>query len=36
MVNPMLGGGFHLPDADHLISRQVEALCDDQKFTGRA
>jgi hypothetical protein len=31
-----LFGGFQLPGADHLISREVEALCDDQKFTGRA
>jgi hypothetical protein len=36
VVNPTLGGGFQLPGADHLISREVEALCDDQKFTGRA
>jgi len=36
VINPTLGGGFHLPRADHLISRDVEALCDDQKFTGRA
>jgi hypothetical protein len=36
VVNPTLGGGFHLPDADHLLGREVEALGDNQKFTGRA
>jgi len=36
VVNPTLGGGFHLPDADHPIGREVEALGDDQKFTGCA
>jgi hypothetical protein len=36
VVDPTLGSGFHLPSADHLISREIEPLCDDQKFTGRA
>jgi hypothetical protein len=36
VVNPTLGSGFHLPDADHPIGREVEALSDDQMFAGRA
>jgi len=36
VVNPTLGGCFHLPDANHPIGREVEALGDDQKFAGRA
>jgi hypothetical protein len=33
VLNPTLSANFHLPDADHLISHQVESLSDDQKFT---
>jgi hypothetical protein len=36
LVDPTLGGGFHLPDADHPIGREIEPLGDDQKFTGGA
>jgi hypothetical protein len=35
VVNPTLGGGFHLPAVDHPIGREIEAMGNYQKFAGR-